>query len=188
MAQLYEIVNDQKEMGETIDLTPGKQPWSRKLQLKLGGRKALESFGFNYEALMGSDSRSPLPLFHRDYSVLLESREALMDGSLLSSKGLLAVQPGEYVIQARLSGEGYITLWLRLFDESGNPIKQSTTDRDSALRIGEFPLTPENHTVFFERRVEIGNNDHYISISVQHNGKSHVAIEKMLLQSIVNKR
>jgi hypothetical protein len=185
MSQLYELVDDQKTLGTTVDLTPGQRPWSRQVQLLLGGRKALNSLGLGANEFEVQESHSLLPLFHRDYSVLLESKSPLADVDFEEGgNGLVSITPGEYVVKARLSGRGYITLWLRQFDERGTPIIEAATEKLGVLRIGDFSLTPANNVVNFERRVRIGGKTRYLTIGVQHNGKSYVVIEKMQLQSI----
>jgi hypothetical protein len=188
MSQLYELVDDQKRLGTTIDITPGERPWSRKVQLLFGGRKALDSLVLSRKEFEGQKSRSLLPLFHRDYCVLLESQSLMSDVDLEEgSNGLISVTPGEYVVRARLSGRGYIMLWISQLDERGMSISEATADKSSVLRIGDISLTSTNNVVNFERRVRISGKTRYLTIGVQHNGKSHVVIEEMLLQSILKK-
>jgi hypothetical protein len=189
MAQLYELVDSQKKLGEIIDFTPGPgRLWNRSTQILLGGRKAIDSLSFVPNRFEGGESRSWMPLFHRDYSVLLESQAPLsVEDTYDLADRLQVINPGEYLFRARLLGRGYITLWLTQYDAGGQPVYNSTFRQGENWRLGDLSLTSKGSMLNFERRIKIDKNTRYVKFGVQHNGKSHIVIEEIQLQSIIKR-
>ena len=184
MMQLYELVNTGDQTGEVQDLTPGNIPWTRTLQLRIGGRKAVNALGFRPTIFNGGESVSSLPIFHRDYSVILATGQG---ASLWGGKSatFTEVKPGgEYVVRMNLKGEGYIVLWLQQFDAKGIPILQPTIAADRPTRIGDVSLSEKNQEFEFARRLRVQPETSRIRIGVEHIGRSKISISKMTLESV----
>ena len=184
MTQLYELSDDRQFVGNTLDVTPGKFLWTRTEQLRIGGRKAFGEFGLRASVFDGGVSLSTFPFFHRDYSVALTSG---LDGELSGNfyAQYIKVDPGEYVIRVKLTGQGYVVLWIQQFDSNGIQITDSTTDRDRQLRFGDLVLSKKNPSIDFARRIKIEPKTHKIRLEVEHVGRSYVKIESLTLEQLI---
>jgi hypothetical protein len=185
MSQLYRLEKTFHTTGELNELTPGTIPWTRQLRLRIGGRKATTALGFGTEEFKGGQSVSTLPIFHRDYSVLLATE--LSPGiNFGGNNSVINVRPeGEYIVRMNLVGEGYMVLWLQQLDERGNLVIQSTFDRDGPTRFGDVSLSAPRSEIEFVRRFRLEPTTHKIWIGVEHVGRSHVTIQKMTMERIL---
>jgi hypothetical protein len=184
MTQLYILESAGQRSGELQDLTPGSIPWTRTLQLRVGGRKATGAFGFGPEEFKGGQSASSLPIFHRDYSVMLATGlgPGIIGGRYST---FIDVQPGgEYLVRMNLEGEGYVVLWLQQFDDQNISVIQPTIVHDSPNRIGDISLSAMGVQTQFARRFKLEPSTQKIRIGVEHVGRSQVTIQKMTLERV----
>lgn len=188
MTQLYALEPDGQMAADAVDVTPGQYPWTRTLQMRIGGRKVLDVVGFEQQVFGGGESTSTVPAFHRDYSVMLASGHAGGLGSNMGRRStFIKAEPGEYVVRTNLKGEGFITLWLAQFDANNTEVVQPTLDRNRPLRLGDLSLSVQNPRIEFVRRFKVDPATRFIRIGVEHVGKSRVVIENMMLVKLVAK-
>lgn len=181
MSQIYTLVDSGLSALEEEDLTPGLVPWTRTVQLNVGGRKALARVGL-HSALVDDNQMftSSFPAFHRDYSTIT----TLGIGSSLSwnhegSDSFFEVaENNEHLIKLDLDGEGFIRIWIAQFDSIGNPIYTDSIEKNKPWRIGELSLSSKYPQQKFIRRVRFLPEAKYIRIGVEQLGKSRLKINK----------
>ncbi len=184
--QLFALEDSGRVPGAAIDLTPGAVPWTRTLVLQLGGRKLLNSIGLKPDALVGRESTSTNPLFHRNYSVMVANGHGEgLTGDARDS--LLKVEADEYAVSMRFTGRGYLRIWLAQFDERGAPIVLPTAERDAPLLMGEIVLSDDAPTNTVIRRFRPDPRARFLRFGVDHVGRSRVEIDRVAVVPLVRK-
>lgn len=177
MFQVFSLEDSGLRSVSEREITPGILNWTSTTQIRLGGRKAMEALSLKPQILNQKNSHSKFSFFHRDYSVLLATGLAEGLGWANRPESFIQVEDAEYIVSFRLSGRGFIQLWIAQFDNSGRPIMLDSIERDGAMRIGELSLTEDHPQLDFARRLTFHEDAKFVRIGIEHVGRSHVTIE-----------
>lgn len=179
-SQLYELSDSGLKAGETKVFDPGVIPWTRTTLLRLGGRKATAAIGLSAEPMLQAESTAYQPLFHRDYSTLLSTGKG-KGLSFNRDDNLIEISCGEHLLSVDVEGEGYVSIWAQIFDDRGIPEQRNSISGKDPIRIGDFSLTPQRSRLNFKRRILISDKSKFIRLGIEHNGKSHMKINRVSL-------
>ncbi len=182
MTQIYSLRDSGLRPGAQIDITPGLVPWIRTPTVRTVGRKAFGALPMSETSMVAQqESVSTFPLFHRDYSVELETTVA--DGP--EDQPTFKVTPDtEYLLDLQLKGRGFVQIWLQQFDARRNPIDTEMIERNRPNRIGEIALTEQYPERRFARRFKVLPEARQFRIIVEHVGQSHLTIKRATLRAL----
>ncbi|MEZ5482020.1 MAG: hypothetical protein R3E73_07500 [Porticoccaceae bacterium] len=178
-----------RRFESSIDLTPGKTPWTQVTRTILGGRKGLSGLGVGAEPFLKAEvsrSQPPFGFFHRDTSKILYSGlgETALDG-LIST--FTPVDEGEYQLNIDLEGKGLIRIYMLEYDLSGQ-LLLNEKDGVGVYRFDEFvlDLQGEEFARKFSKRLRIYSATKSIRIAVEHFGSSDVFLKSVSLNKQSN--
>ena len=187
MTQIYSLRDSGLRSGTQINITPGQVPWIRTPTVRIAGSQAFGGLQFNQSVMAAQQaSISTFPIFHRDYSIQLET--TIRDSSVATTKGLPAFKltPGsEYLLNLNLQGRGFVQIWLQQLDAKRNPIDNEMIERAGSIRIGEIALTEQYPARIFTRRFTAMADARMFRITVEHLGQSRLTIEQATLTALV---
>lgn len=185
--QLYALEPDEAVEETVQQIEPGVRPWTRYIQLTLGGRKSLVGIPLSPQIVTEnriSEQNGAFGLFHRHFSTVLslgigfdfcEDRCEKDLGSLPKIEG-----GRQYRLKLDLKGSGFIRARLLQFDEEGLP---ATEPPDNWFTdIGDLALLPEHGTQQIVRRFETLPTASRLGVQVEHLGHSSVLIERATLE------
>lgn len=183
--QIFSLQDSGLQKGPDFDITPGRQHWSRTIQVRLGGRKALDMLGFAYEPFWQNHSTADFSLFHRDYSTTLAYGKGGGFGNTFNrSDTFFPVEEGEYLLHMHLSGRGFIRFFIAQFNAEGYEIKLNAVEQEKPIRIGELTLSEQYPRRIFTRRFHLDPKARYLRIGVEHVGCSSVTIDQASLTKL----
>ena len=183
--QVFSLKDSGLQVTSERDLTPSKQqPWMRTLQLRIGGRKALDLLALYSEKYNNDISVSTFPFFHRDYSVLLSSGYAPGLNWNHNSDATIPVEQGEYLLDIKLHGRGLVRLWIVQFDSVGSPIMLDTYSRSHTIRTGELVLSEKYPQKDFTTRFRPHPDAKSMRIGIEQVGKSTLSIDHVSLSTL----
>ena len=179
--QLYELVEDGEKFvsGPVTDFV--HQPWYQIFQVRLGGRKVLETFGLAGRDLEQPVSQLTMPWFHRDYGALLLPGGARSFDEQAGPVTMTPVMPGQYRLEIRASGRGYVQVWMRRFNHQAEPFTSPTKHGAGAIRLFDFSLTDRKPEIVLSRLINIEEPVAYLRFGLEQLGMSRIEIESMTL-------
>lgn len=183
--QLYELVPEDGLTQARTQVNFLEKPWARVSQLRLGGRKVLETLGVAGGRIKEPVSESTVPFFHRDYSVLLVPGGA---DTFLSTdtSTMIGVESGQYILNIDAVGRSYVSVWMQRFNEDGTFYRSETIADDQMVRVGDFSLTDRRPEQVFKRRIQIDPGVRWVRFAIEHTGRSNIRINSMTLERLVS--
>jgi 4-amino-4-deoxy-L-arabinose transferase-like glycosyltransferase len=182
--QIYKLVQQNRNLKETIDLSPGRMPWTKSIRVRWGGRKSLGALHIFSRPQIDGHSSARFPFFSRDYSTLL----SLGKGAALGFNAKLEVPRlsgnSEYRLLLKIKGSGYVTIWIKEFDEYGNMPFEKSVLIGKPIRLGDLILAPGQSEADFQRRFKTLPTTSYVRIGIEHHGMSFIEVEKVTLEKI----
>lgn len=182
--QIYKLVKQNRNLKETIDLSPGRMPWTKSIRVRWGGRKSLGALQIFSRPQFDGHSSARFPFFSRDYSTLL----SLGKGGGLGFNSKLEIPRlsgnSEYRLFLKIKGNGYVTIWIKEFDEFGNSPFEKSVLIGKPIRLGDLILAPKQSERDFQRRFKTLPTTSYVRIGIEHHGMSFVEVEKVTLEKI----
>jgi len=151
--------------------------WIKHKQYRLLGKKG--GFVINTEPVElkpqeVSISQLPFNLFQRNFSTLIASE-----------KNTNIIHGGsEYVIELSLTGKGFLSFYVTQFDKFGNALKDKKHPSSYSNLIGNLVLENDAKPHKFLRRIKTLSNTYFIEISIEQEGNSSVAINRMYLNEL----
>jgi 4-amino-4-deoxy-L-arabinose transferase-like glycosyltransferase len=177
--QLYELRRANLETWEKmIDLSPGVVPWTRVLQIVVGGRKGL----FKYPLSAGTldyDAQVPkdftLPVFTRDLSMMSLSGRVSIRESAEGNDEPVGSSIREYQLGLDLEGNAFMQVYVMQFSTDGILL-------DKTL-LGELTPGPGNSVQRFSRRFIAHPDAKELCFGVEHRGNVTIRIMQATLMA-----
>lgn len=182
--QLYELVGEPPETVADLPIDLLHTPWHQVRQIRLGGRKVLETFGVDAQPLQLPASVSDLAWFHRDYSTMLipGGAQSLQSADVST---MVSVEPGQYLLRLQVQGRGYVQVWMGRFGPDGQRYLSDTTSQDGQIRVGDFSLTDRKSSMTFVRRIQIREPVKFVRFAIEHAGMSRLTVNSMTLTPLL---
>ncbi|MFT8258677.1 MAG: ArnT family glycosyltransferase [Candidatus Symbiodolus clandestinus] len=166
-------------LGKVFDITPGIIPWTKTVQLLLGGRKHIGNFTLDKKVIMNNsliEDDFAIPLFQRDWSTQLVTGIGSNSDVLIQS--LIPVEEKqEYLLKINLSGKGYIKLYLYPFNHNGVLL--------TPIELTDITIGMLNQYKALTKRFIIDKGVKYIRIGLEKRGQSVLFLDKVMLTQLL---